>query len=725
MRKFKLNSAWFLIIVLGVFAAGCGREQTGFTAPSIVATNPVNGAIAVPVNATINATFNVPINPVSISTVNFTVTPAGGAAIPGTVTFAGMTATFTPAANLLPSTVYTAAITGGVTDPAGNALVAGLVPNPWTFTTGTIPFVTSVVPVNGATAVPLNQKVSVFFSEPMNPATLNATTFTLTDPTMTPVAGMVTPSANGTAATFMPAVNLLPNTVYTVTVTTGATSAAGNSLAANFTSSFTTGVALNTSPPTIVATNPVNGATNVPINQIISATFSKAMDPTTFNGTTFTVTGPGATPVAGAVTLVGSIATFSPAANLAPSTLFTATIVSGPGGVKDLSGNALAAGAVPNPWTFTTGTTTNTTPPMITSTNPANAATGVLLTATVNATFSAPMNPTTINATTFTLTGPGTTPVTGTVTYAPLTSIATFTPTNPLTANTLYTATVSNGAKDNFGNALVAGPVPNPWTFTTGIASGPGPIPLGTAAIFGIFGGGAGMTNQGLNTVVNNGNIGTTAVSTAVTGFHDTTLPGNACTYTETLLNMGVVNGTIYTAPPPPTVACPNEGTAATMAVATQGALDALAAYNALAMLPPGPDPSAAGNLGGLTLAPGVYTAASGSFFIAGSDLTLDAQGNPNAMWVFQMASSLTVGTPGFPRNVILINGNQTKNVFWQVGSAATINPGGGGTMAGTIIAKAGVVISTPGSLITTTLNGRAIGLNASVTVVNTVVNVP
>ena len=114
-----------------------------------------------------------------------------------------------------------------------------------------------------------------------------------------------------------------------------------------------------------------------------------------------------------------------------------------------------------------------------------------------------------------------------------------------------------------------------------------------------------------------------------------------------------------------------------------------------------------------------------GSFLITGSDLTLDAQGNANAVWVFQMASTLTVGAPGAPRSVILINGAQAKNVFWQVGSAATINAAGGGTMVGTIIASAGVTFSTAGNAAITTLNGRALSLNASVTMVNTVINVP
>jgi Ice-binding-like len=170
---------------------------------------------------------------------------------------------------------------------------------------------------------------------------------------------------------------------------------------------------------------------------------------------------------------------------------------------------------------------------------------------------------------------------------------------------------------------------------------------------------------------------------------------------------------------------CPNEGTAATFAIATQAAADALSAYNAMVALPPGANPGA--NLGGLTLAPGVYTAPGGSFLLTGSDLTLDAQGNANAVWVFQMATSLTVGAAGAPRSVTLINGAQAQNVFWQVGSAATINGAGGGTMVGTIIAMSGITFSTAGNNAPpfTVLNGRAAVLVGPVTMVNTVINVP
>ncbi len=242
---------------------------------------------------------------------------------------------------------------------------------------------------------------------------------------------------------------------------------------------------------------------------------------------------------------------------------------------------------------------------------------------------------------------------------------------------------------------------------------------LGAASSFGVFGGGAGMTNQGIYTVVK-GDIGTTAASTLVTGFHD-----SKAVFTETPLNIGKVTGKIHTATAP-AGSVPN-------VIAAAAALSAQTAFDNLspAALPGGKDVSSlgggAGQLGNRTLAPGVYKSAPGSFAIQGGDLYLDGQGNPNSVWVFQMASTLTVGGPGaaYPQSVILVNGAQAKNVFWQVGSHATINAGGGGTMTGTVIASSGISISTAGNVETVALNGRALALHASVTLVNTVITVP
>jgi uncharacterized repeat protein (TIGR02543 family) len=243
-------------------------------------------------------------------------------------------------------------------------------------------------------------------------------------------------------------------------------------------------------------------------------------------------------------------------------------------------------------------------------------------------------------------------------------------------------------------------------------------VVLGTIANFGAYGGNAGITNQGLHTVINNGAIGTTAASTLITGFHDGI---TAAVYTETPLNVGDVKGGIYTAPPSP-------GTASSFTTATTALQDATTAYNSIspASKPGGTDPGA-GELGGLTLAPATYMSASGTFKITNLDLVLDAQGDPNAVWIFQMAAGLTVGTPAGARSILLTGGALAKNVFWYVGSAAVINYAGGGTMVGTILANSGVTLSNPGNSTTTTaqtiLNGRAISLVASVTMVNTIIN--
>jgi hypothetical protein len=407
----------------------------------------------------------------------------------------------------------------------------------------------------------------------------------------------------------------------------------------------------------------------------------------------------------------------------------------GGGGGRDpilgFDGPALAPDTtLPTPAPDTTRPRISLTVPATTTPGPT---TGVATNTAITAVFTEKMAPATISPASFTLTcaAPCVSPA-GTVAYSISSQTAVFRPAAALAVNTTYLATITAAATDLAGNALAGNQAALPaasdyvWSFTTAAVAAvpalPPALALGSASLFGAFGGSAGVTSQGLNTVIN-GDVGTTAVSTAVTGFHDA---GPGCTYTETPLNVGTVNGLIYTAAPPPTVACPSEGTATTFAIATQARADALAAYDALVAMPGGPDPGA-GNLANKTLAPGVYTSSAGSFMIQGGDLTLDAQGDANAVWVFQMATSLTVGGPGaaFPSSIVLANGAQAKNVFWQVGSAATINAAGGGTMAGTIISQSGVAISTPGNVALVTINGRALSLGASVTMVNTVINVP
>ncbi len=133
---------------------------------------------------------------------------------------------------------------------------------------------------------------------------------------------------------------------------------------------------------------------------------------------------------------------------------------------------------------------------------------------------------------------------------------------------------------------------------------------------------------------------------------------------------------------------------------------DLTTAYNTLAGLPcPPGNVVGTANIGGTTKAAGVYCSAS-SMLVTGN-LTLDGGGNPNAVFVFQAGSTLT--TAG---NIILINGAQAKNVYWQVGSSATL--GLNSAWQGNILAFSSITLND-----NVTLTGRALARNAAVTLGN------
>jgi hypothetical protein len=601
---------------------------------------------------------------------------------------------------------------GGQSPILGTVSVSPVVP----------PTVTLVTPLPNASGVALNTStITAAFSKPMDAGTLSAASFSLACPAATVLgAASITYAAASKIATLtLPVGTLLPaSTVCKATVTTAAKDTTGLALAADYVWPFTTGVAADTTAPTVTNTINANGATNVATNTKVGATFSEAMNPLTLTNSSFTLKQTvGNVAVPGSTSYAGTNAVFTPASALLANTNYTATIKGGVTGAEDLAANVMASDYI---WSWTTAAVADTTAPLVTLVNPADLATNVSVTNSINATFSEAMDPLTISTANFSVKGAS--GVAGVVTFNSLNKIATFNPTTNLTADTTYTATVTTDVADLAGNTMATNKV---WTFKT--AAVPvliSVIDLNTAAPYGTFGGSAGMTNTGILTIVN-GDIGTIAVDTsAVTGFHDTLDD----IYTESPANQGAVNGKIYTctnSSSGPTVAGRND---VSCAVAIQARLDAEKAYLALAARPfVGASANPPENLAGITLLPGTYRALADSFMIQGGDLTLDAQGNANAVWVFQMASTLTVGGPGAaaPQSIILAGGAQAKNVFWQVGTFATINAGGGGTMVGTIIAQSGASFSTVGSTNIVTLNGRALSLVASVTLVNTVINVP
>ena len=331
--------------------------------------------------------------------------------------------------------------------------------NSGTIPVGTPPTVSATSPANAATGVAFNASVSATFSEAMTNSTLTSGSFRLANASGAAVAGTVV--VTGNTAMFVPSGNLATSTRYTATITTAAKDASGAALAASYAWNFTTGVAPDTTPPTVSSMSPANAASSVATNSSVSATFSEAMTNSTLTSGTFTLApATGGSGVSGRVTVSGNTTTFTPSVALAASTRYTASIGSS---VTDASGNAMGSDVT---WSFTTAAAPDTTPPTVSAMSPVNAATGVALNATVSATFSEAMTNSTLTTSTVRLATAGGAAVTGTVNVNGNT--VTFTPLAALAGGTQYTATITTAAKDAAGNALAANAA---WSFTTGVVA--------------------------------------------------------------------------------------------------------------------------------------------------------------------------------------------------------------------------------------------------------------
>jgi len=630
------------------------------TAPGVLSVFPVDSSTNVAINTLVTATFTEPMNSATIIAANFTV-KAGATTVDGSVTYDSVNkvATFTPSANLASSTVYTATVTTGAKDLAGNGLVVNKV---WTFTTSaaadtTAPAVLSVFPVDSSTNVAINTLVTATFTEPMDSATIIAANFTVKAGATT-VDGSVTYDSVNKVATFTPSANLASSTLYTATVTTGAKDLAGNGLVVNKVWTFTTSTTADTTAPSVLSVFPVASSTDVAINTLITATFNEAMDSATIIAANFTVKA-GTAAVDGSVTYdsVNKVATFTPSANLASNTLYTATVTTG---AKDLAGNGLAVNKV---WNFTTSATADTIP--------ASGTTGVSVGSNITATFSKDMDYMTINGTTFKIMN-GATPVTGNVSYDTASKKAIFSLMSSLDSNTTYTVIITTGVQDIDGNPLL---VEKTWDFTTAaLAAGPLPVILGAAGNFVVLAKSAVST---VPTSVIKGNVGLSpAAETFITGFSQTDATGYAT-------SPQVTEGYIYAstmAPPTPSNM-------------TQAISDMEAAYTDAATRPiPDATNLGAGSLGGLTLTPGLYKWTTD--VIIPTDVTISGGGGSDDVWIFQIAGNLTQSSA---INVILTNGAQAKNIYWQV--AGQVFLGTTSHFEGTILCMTSITLATNASL--------------------------
>src|SRR3954454_20602355 len=312
--------------------------------------------------------------------------------------------------------------------------------------------------------------------------------------------------------------------------------------------------------------------------------------------------------------------------------------------------------------------------PTVSSTNPSSDGSGVPLNVTVAATFSAAMDPATLTASSFTV-KQGSSTVSGTVTSSG--STATFTPSSNLATGASFTATISIGAKDLAGHALAA---PYAWSFATGTTTSKGPRPV----LLGAAGGHVLLAKTAISTVPSSGVTGNVGLSPAaasfVTGF--SLVADSTNVFAKSTQVVGKIYAANYAVPTPSnlTTAVSNMESAYTDAAGR-----------------PTPDflELGTGNIGGKTLAPGLYKWT--STVTVPSDVTI--AGGANDVWIFQTTGDLSVAAA---KKITLAGGAQAKNIFWQIAGQATL--GANSHFEGIILSKTAVTLQTGA-----TMNGRAL----------------
>jgi len=612
------------------------------------------------------------------------------------------------------------------------------------------PTVTSTSPASGASGVSLSKTIAsneaadaaavkvitATFSTPMDVQSLNNATFTLLQGT-TPISGTV--SYTDTTAVFVAPNGLIPNQLYTATITTGAKDLVGTGLTGNYVWSFTTvaaGVPALVSPADLAVNQPSNptlvwssvaGAGTYRLQVSTSSAFSTTFyDNSSLTGISQVV--PGLAPatsyywrvnatISGVTGVYSSVWRFTtlgpPAAPLLvsplntaqnqPTTLTLSWLASVGAATYRLQIDTTSAFTSPV-LLFNDSTITSTSEPIsgleagktyYWRVNAKNAA-GTSAYASRNFStglvppqpplLSAPPDGDTVLTTSPSLSWNAST---GAVTYRlQVDTSAAFTgPTFVFDDSTITgllqpISGLTNGAtyywRVNAKNSGGTSAYSEIWSFV--VASLPPPSLLGSASTYGIMATSA-ITSTG-NSIIN-GDVSLDP-GTSMTGFPP-----------------AIVNGAIHI----------NDTQSA------QARADLLSAYNYLKNLPPGTTIGAGADLGALYpsgIAPGTYT--SGSTMLVSTPLVLDAGGNANAVWVFQIGSSLTTGA-----SVTLLNGADENNVYWVPTLDATI--GSGTTFHGTIVSGRDVTAVTG-----TTINGRILaGATTAGTIAlqNTVVNVP
>lgn len=421
-------------------------DRPDMAPPDVSATSPKNGALDVSPNSSVTATFSEPLDPSSITTGSFNLTDSAGNDVPGAVYYSGVTAAFIPFTSLDYGSLYSAHITTGVRDAAGNGVSSSFV---WNFTTGIepdtySPSVSSTSPKHNGRGVSVDSGIRVTFNEPMDAYTVSTATFTLQDDAFSAnVPGTVTYS--GTTATFTPLSSLDFSRSYTATIKGRVRDIAGNGLGADYVWGFITGDAPDRTPPVVMWSNPADASNDAANMGVITATFSEPVDPATVTRASFKLRDEFNNSFLGTVTLNDKTAVFTPYWPLTMERGYTATITTE---IRDGAGNRLERDYI---WNFTTASIADSLSPSVSQIDPDDGQIDVPTAASVILRFSEPLDPATITTDTVFLHDDWGYYIEGSVYYDGL-KTAIFRPLSTLSPTTWHTVGITSGVTDLAGN---------------------------------------------------------------------------------------------------------------------------------------------------------------------------------------------------------------------------------------------------------------------------------
>ncbi|MBD3800128.1 MAG: Ig-like domain-containing protein [Campylobacterales bacterium] len=458
----KRGLALFLGTIMMIMLAGCGADSvfdnnvkgSGLT----VDVKPANGATNVFLNTDITGTFNRDIQQATlIEGETFYLLDPNDNKVAGSWSYLNKVLRFKPDANLTANTTYRFVTTNGIRGTDYSRLGGDVVT---TFTTGTgLGLTVTLNPQHGDTNVSLNPNITATFNEPIDFATVTNNSFYLLDSlsAKVPVTKIEHTDDNVTVILKL-ASNLAPSSTYTTVVTTDVSAPNGHTLAANEEAMFVTGNRLRLA----VSINPPDGATNVPINTMITATFNKPMDLSSLNSGNIYLMHKNGTHVPGTLHTAtdangNTVVTFilEPGTTLASNSDYTFVVEND---VISLDGEQLGTDETS---TFTTGTQTKLQVYIV----PADGEIGVAVTDNIVAYFNEDINDTTLNGTTFYLENNVSGVLLGVISYDRANFVAVFNLIANLTAYTTYTFTVTTGVKAVNGDTLASD---ESSTFTTG-----------------------------------------------------------------------------------------------------------------------------------------------------------------------------------------------------------------------------------------------------------------